>query len=171
MSGNKVPVPIIWIPVGDIASTITSSCKPIVKLLRKEDAVARGFTSEKLEKMIFKFRNSKECRTDRPFEVDGKGKFTIYEPFWSQVHAKFETIKGKVVTTVFDDCTDWQGSKYGMPWPGEGSSGKTIYAKLSGGPINMTDTGLNKTRKEIQNQTQVSDSSEIIGSYVIQKPD
>lgn len=170
ISGGKTPVPLKWEDVGDIASTILGSTGPMVNMLRKEEAVARGFTAEKLEKMIFKFRSSEECRTDRPLEVDGTGDFTIYEPFWSQVHSKFETLKGKVQTEILEDCTNWQSSERGCPWPGKEAATSAKYAKLTNGPVNMTDEGLNKSRKEIQPRTDIDGNATLVGSYIIQKP-
>ena len=170
INGGKYPVPITWEDISDVASTIISSCAPIANLIKKEETTARGFTSDKLEKMIFHFRSSEECRTDKPLEVDGTGDFTIYEPFWSQVHSKFETLKGKIQTEVLEDCTNWQGSERGAPWPGQEAATRAKYAKLSGGPVNMTDDGLNKPRKEIQKETQIDGNATLVGGYIIQKP-
>lgn len=170
VSGGKYPVPIRWADTDDLASKFLRNMSRVVDILKNEEATAKGFTSDKLEKMIFHFRSSEECRTDKPLEVDGTGDFTIYEPFWSQVHSKFETLKGRIQTEVLEDCKNWQGSKRGAPWPGQEAAAKAKYAKLSSGPVNMTDDGLNKSRKEVQRETSIDGNATLVGSYIIQKP-
>ena len=169
ISGGKYPVPIMWADVSDVASTVLDSCQPLVTILKNEEITAARFTSDKLEKMYFKFRSSPECRTDRPLEVDGSGYFTVYEPFWAQVHSKFETLKGKVKTEVLEDCENWTGSERGAPWPGQEAASTAKYAWLPDGPVNMTDSGLNKSRKEVEQTSLIDGEATLVGSYIINK--
>ena len=157
-NGGKIPVPLKW------KDTDTPETPPVTL---EEEQIARGFTSDKLEKMYFTFRSSEACGTDKSWEIDGGPDFTLFEPFWVQVSTKFETLKG-LGTDTFKDCINWAGSNRGRPWPGElATSAK--YARISGEhPHNLTDDGLNKSRKEVLDSTSV-ETPPLQGNYKIRK--
>lgn len=166
--GTDILVPLIWAPIQtDIGNDIMSGLQPLIKILVNEKMVARGYTTEKLEKMMFKFRNSQECDTEKAWEIESSNAFTLYEPFWVQIKTKFETLKS-VTTKDFEDHPDAWGGDIGNPWPGKDAVNEAKYAKLANDePINLDDDGFNKPRKEVQKESPVTEVNLFPSGYKI----
>lgn len=148
--GMDMMIPLMWAS-GDknVAADTLESLDPLVQLMRDEAKVAVGYTSEQLENMSFQFRSSAECGTSTGWELNGPSKFTLYQPFWTQVASKFETLRG-VGLKSFDDHEDLWTEKTGNPWPGRDAvvNKQAKYAKLEkGAPQNLDKNGLNNSRK------------------------
>lgn len=168
-NGTKLLIPLMWIPTGfDIANEIMENTQPVKRIMVDEEKVAMGYSSEKLEKMVFKFRSSEECGTESSWEVEGSDAFTLFEPFWVQVRTKFETLKS-VNTAEFEDHKDSWPDYRGNPWPGKTAVTSGKYAKLADDhPVNMDDDGFNKARKEVQDTSPVTEV-DLFPGYLIRK--
>lgn len=166
-NGDEILIPLMWAPTGtDVASKIMDTLQPLINMMKNEEIVAVGYKSDQLEKMIFKFRSSPECETESSWEIQGSGPFKLFEPFWVQVHTKFETLKS-VHTKEFEDHKDMWGGDRGHPWPGTDAISSGKYAKLANeSPINMDDDGFNKPRKEVQDSSPVIEI-ELFPGYLI----
>ena len=161
LSGEKVLIPLMWIPIGkNFAEEIADKLQPIVELMSDEERASMGYSRESLDEMKFVFRSSGECGTDKSWEIGGGDAFTLYEPFWVQVSSKFETLNG-ISTKVFDDNYElWDKSEEerGCPWPGEDALYSAKYAQISGlSPVNMDSLGFNRNRGSVEPSTSVSE--------------
>lgn len=157
-SEGKILIPLMWLECSDPASETMDKLQTAIKVLKDESKVGMGYDHEKLDKMYFKFRNSEEDNTKSSWEIQGSDHFTMYEPFWVQVKSKFETLSG-VSTKSFEDHYDtWKSNKSSIPWPGEVILDSAQYAQISGlEPVNMTNTGLNVSRKSVKDSTPVQE--------------
>lgn len=166
--GDEVLIPLMWIDASNVAETVLSSIRALVKIMSDEKKVSFEYGRDDLKKMKFKFRSTKECGTDGSWEIDGPENFTLYQPFWLQVHSKFDTLKS-VSTETFNDYVDIWGEP-GNPWPGtEAVKGSAKFAKLSNdAPVNMTDDGFNKARKEVSERSGVTEMK-LFDGYTICK--
>jgi len=122
-----------------------------------ESNASFGFTKEKLDKMIFGFRTSVECRTDRSWVIGSKdNKFTLYEPAWVQVMSIYETLTG-IDSKIFEEDSEW---KNGKPFPGKEADESGVYAQLSGlEPSNLMSGGLNKPRFMVEPKSNIEKKS------------
>jgi hypothetical protein len=156
MQGKEFLVPLAWVPgKKNIAQEINSGLQGKISAMKNDEFVSEGYTPERLEKMIFKFRSSQQCDTLKSWEIDGPEDFTLYEPFWVQVKPKFETLK-KIQHKDFDDHIDEWDDDTKNPWPGTEALAKAKYAELEKmTPINMDDDGFNKPRKEVKDKSPV----------------
>jgi hypothetical protein len=156
---DEVLVPMMWAPMEkEIASDLLDKLQPMVKLMSDEEKISINYSEEKLEKMVFKFRSTQECATDRPWEIGSSGQFTLFEPFWVQVNQKFETLKG-VGRKPFEDHIEEWTEDTGNPWPGRkaelGDGKYTRIAKWE--PENMNDDGFNKPRDKVEDSTPITE--------------
>jgi len=167
--GNEFLIPLMWAPTdSDPANDLLEKLYPWMDYMVDPVKLLAGYTMEALDNMMFKFRSSAECGTDKSWELGSDGPFTMYQPFWSQVKPKFETL-GNVKTKVFDDHDDLWDEDTGSPWPGRDAvNGKedkepAKYARLVGdedspnSPVNMSDDGLNKPRSEVKDQSPIEE--------------
>ena len=164
--GSKTLVPMEWHDIGqNIAATMIPQYELSSKDLEEEKDASGGFDRESLEKMKFGFRTSEECGTNKPWTIGGK-EFMMFEPAWAQVMKVFETLKlNGVGATTYKEEADWDN---GFPFPGDKGVGK--YAKLSGkSPVNLTEEGFNKSRKEVKAESEIDDSTSLADGYLVRK--
>lgn len=152
--GSKYPVPLTWVDVGNIASEFMPNMDEATQDLSDEKQASAGFDKEALDKMIFGFRKSVECRTDRPWVLGASGEFRLYEPAWVQVMKTFETLKNSGVDAkVYEEKPEWDNGK---PFPGQEAEESAQYAQLSGlKPKNLTGDGFNKSRKDVEDKSDI----------------
>jgi len=126
-----------------------------VKDLKEEHTASAGFDSRTLEKMIFGFRTSYECRTNESWTLGSQGEFRMYEPAWVQVMSIYETLKEwNVKAKNYEESPAW---KNGKPFPGEESEYSARYVQLSGmKPQNLTSEGFNKSRYAVKDKSEIS---------------
>lgn len=156
--GSKTPVPVQWADIGsNVASELNPKFNEVTKDLSEESTAAGIFDGESLEKMVFGFRTSEECGTDKSWNIGGKGPFKMYEPAWAQVMNIYETlVKGGVRSKEYEENANWDKGK---PFPGKDAEGSAKYAKLSGAPVNLTSEGFNKSRKSVKKKSDITEDS------------
>ena len=171
--GGKFPVPIMWADVDNVAATLIPMYNKSVKDISNEKGASGGFSTDDIKKMVFSFRTSVQCGTDKNWTIGGNGKFKMYEPAWVQVAKIYETLrKGGVDTKVYEEGSEWkddEGEDNGVPWPGKLAKTSAMYAQLLDlEPVNLTEKGLNKSRKKVENK---SDTTEVplFDHYLIRK--
>lgn len=169
-AGSEVFVPMMMAPTqANIAETTKKGNQQQIKNLQDESIVSFQYDSKQLEKMLFKFRSSKECGTDKSWEIKGGNDFMLYQPFWVQMKKKFETLKDDIDTQEFDDHEQLWKDDTGAPWPGKDAVKEGKYAKLAQDePINLDEDGFNKARKEIKNESAVT-TVKLFTGYQIRK--
>lgn len=165
--GGKYPVPLMWVDVENIAASYDPMLDKFTEDLSNEKDASAGFDKETLDKMIFGFRKSMECRTEQTWTIGGSGEFKLYEPAWVQVMKVFETLKkGGVDAKIYKEEAEWSN---GRPFPGKEVEPSAMYARLAGSkPDNLTGEGFNVSRKEVK---QSSSITEVIlkDSYLVRK--
>lgn len=148
--GSKAPV-LKWEDIGENnAANVLPQYDDATKDLDDESKASAGFDVEALTRMIFGFRTSQECRTDRSWTIgDSGGKFRLYEPAWIQVMKVYETLRnGGVDTKVYEEKPGWDN---GRPFPGKEAETDGEYRQLTDlKPKNITDEGLNVSRKDVK---------------------
>lgn len=152
--GDKAPI-LMWSDVENVAERLLPSLDRETEDLSTEKNASKGFNKETLDKMIFGFRKSVECRTERSWVIGGSGEFKLYEPAWAQVMNIFETLKnGKVDARKYKEEAEWSNGK---PFPGEEAESSAMYAKLAGSkPYNLTEEGFNVSRKEVKPSSSIT---------------
>jgi hypothetical protein len=138
------------------------------KELADEKQASEGFSADALEKMVFGFRTSQECGTDKPWSIGGSGgKFRMYEPAWVQVMKIYETLKnGGVDSKAYEEKPEWENGK---PFPGKEAEDSAEYAQLAGlQPKNLTSDGFNVSRKNVKDKSQIS-PVKLKGGYLVRK--
>lgn len=162
-TGSEVFVPMMMAPTqANIAETMKKQGQQQIKNLKDDELVSFQYSPEALKKMLFKFRSSKECGTDKSWEISddvisGPGAFTLYQPFWVQVKDKFETLHD-VTLGKFEDHESLWKDETGAPWPGKDALKEGKYAKLANdSPINLDDHGFNKKREDIKEKSEVTE--------------
>ena len=165
VEGSKLRVPAMKVSVGNIADDMIQAMKKGTDDLSDEKTASAGFNSEALEKMIFGFRSSRECRTDRTWLVGGRPPFKLYEPSWVQVKDIYETLKNDgVQTKKYDEKAKWEN---GRPWPGKSAEDTAQYAQLSGlKPINLTGDGFNRSREAVEDNSKI-DETPLFSTYLV----
>lgn len=146
----------LWVDIGkNLFGDINPQMQDAVADLKEEDEASDGFDSEALEKMVFGFRTSEECGTDKPWTIGGPSEFRLYEPAWIQVMDIYETLKkGGVKSKAYEENAEWEN---GRPFPGKEAEGQAQYVQLSGmKPKNLTDEGFNKSREEVEDRSDIS---------------
>lgn len=166
--GSKTPIPMKWEDVGNIASEYLPMFVEATKDLADEKQASEGFGADALEKMIFGFRTSQECGTDKSWAIGGSGaKFRMYEPAWVQVMKIYETLKnGGVDSKAYEEKPEWDNGK---PFPGKEAEDSAEYAQLSGlQPKNLTSDGFNASRKTVKEKSSIS-PVKLKGGYLVRK--
>lgn len=165
--GTKFPVPMRWVDVDNIAEIIRPYIADALEDMRDEESAAAGFSRSVLDEIMFGFRKSIECRTDKPWVIGATGDFKLYEPAWVQVMKVFETLKnGGVDAKPYEEEAKW---KNGKPFPGEEAESSAKYAKLSNdSPQNLTTNGFNKPRKQVKRKTSIEEV-DLKGGYMVRK--
>lgn len=166
--GSKTPIPMKWEDVGNIAAEYLPMFVEATKDLADEKKASEGFGAEALEKMVFGFRTSQECGTDKPWSIGGSGgKFRMYEPAWIQVMKIYETLKnGGVDSKAYEEKPEWENGK---PFPGKESEDSAEYAQLAGlQPRNLTSDGFNASRKTVKEKSKIS-PVKLKGGYLVRK--
>lgn len=157
LKGSKFPIPAKWEDTGEnIATRENPELDENTQDLANEKDASAGFDEEALAKMIFGFRNSSECRTDRPWTVSGSGSnFRMYEPAWIQVMKIYETLRnGGVDAKAYEENPNWSN---GRPFPGKEVESSAEYAELAGGiPRNLNPDGHNVSRTEVSDESQIT---------------
>ena len=153
--GSKTPIPLKWEDVGNTAAEVNPQYNEATQDLEKDKEASIGFDTEALEKMIFGFRDSQECGTDRSWTLGASGgKFRLYEPAWVQVMKIYETLRnGGVDAKVYEEKPEWEN---GRPFPGKEAEDDGEYVQLSGlQPKNLTTDGFNVSRKNVKEKSEV----------------
>ena len=166
--GSKYPIPMKWEDVGNIAAEYLPKFVEATKDLADEKQASEGFDSSSLEKMIFGFRTSSECRTDNTWTMGGSGgNFRLYEPAWVQIRKMYETLRnGGVDTKTYEENPEWENGK---PFPGKEAEDSAEYAQLSGlQPKNITSDGFNVSRKSVKEKSEIS-PVKLKGGYLVRK--
>ena len=166
--GSKYPIPMKWEDVGNVAAEYLPKFLDITKDLADEKQASEGFSADALEKMVFGFRTSQECGTDKPWSIGGSGdKFRMYEPAWIQVMKIYETLKnGGVDSKAYEEKPEWDNGK---PFPGKEADDSAEYAQLAGlQPKNLTSDGFNASRKTVKERSQIS-PVKLKGGYLVRK--
>jgi hypothetical protein len=166
--GAKTPIPMKWQDIGNIASEYLPKFVEVTKDLADEKQASEGFSADALEKMVFGFRTSHECGTDKPWSIGGSGgRFRMYEPAWVQVMKIYETLKnGDVDLKAYEENPEW---KNGKPFPGKEAEDSAEYAQLDGlQPKNLTSDGFNVSRKTVKEKSQIS-PVKLKGGYLVRK--
>jgi len=165
--GEKAPA-LMWSDMGgNVAAQQMPSLDEATKDLSNEKDASNGFDKETLDKMIFGFRKSVECRTEQTWVIGGSGEFKLYEPAWAQVMKVFETLKnGGVDAQKYKEEAEWSNGK---PFPGEEAESSAMYAKLAGSkPDNLTEDGFNVSRKEVRQSSSVTEVA-LKDGYLVRK--
>lgn len=167
IQGTQYPIPLKWEAVGAIPAEVMPSVDETTEDLQDENKAAQPFDRETLDKMIFGFRKSIECRTNKPWVIGATGDFKLYEPAWVQVMKVFETLKnGQVNAKPYEEKAEWAN---GRPFPGEEAEDSAKYAKLSSdSPPNLTTNGFNKPRNQVQRKTSIEEV-DLKGGYMVRK--
>lgn len=166
--GSKSPIPMKWEDIGNIAAENLPKFLEMTKDLADEKQASDGFGADALEKMVFGFRTSQECGTDKPWSIGGSGgKFRMYEPAWIQVMKIYETLKnGGVDSKAYEEKPEWENGK---PFPGKEAEDSAEYAQLAGlQPKNLTSDGFNASRKTVKEKSQIS-PVKLKGGYLVRK--
>lgn len=166
LKGSQALVPLKWQDIGtNVASELIPSYDKQTERLDDEKQASGGFGSEELGKMKFGFRTSQECGTDKPWVIGANGDFKLYEPAWAQVKDVYETLKeGGVQADSYKEDGKWDN---GRPWPGKDAEESGKFAKLGGGPRNLTEDGFNKSRKEVKDHSDITE--DMLSGYVVRK--
>ena len=154
--GSKSRVPFKMEDIGkNIAAEYLPKLNEATEYLADESKASGAYNRETLDKMIFGFRTSSECGTDKPWTIGGPDKFRLYEPAWVQVKEKFDTLKsGGVKSKKYEEKADWENGK---PFPGKEAEDSAEYAQLDGmSPKNLTDDGFNAGRDEVKEKSEIS---------------
>lgn len=154
--GNKFPVPMQWVDVDNIAKIIRPYISEALEDMQTEKDASAGFSRKVLDDIMFGFRNSVQCRTDRSWLIGGSGDFKLFEPAWVQVMKVYETLKnGGVDSKLYEENPDWEN---GRPFPGMDAEEDGLYAQLAGlQPQNLTSDGFNKSRKEVKSESEIEE--------------
>lgn len=167
--GSKTPIPIKWENIDENpAEEYLPKLVDATKDLADEEQASEGFSAEALEKMVFGFRTSQECGTDRSWSIGGSvEKFRMYEPAWVQVMNIYETLKnGGVDSKAYEENPKWENGK---PFPGREAENSAEYAQLSGlQPKNLTSEGFNASRKTVKGKSSIS-PVKLKGGYLVRK--
>lgn len=172
-NGGKYPVPIKWVDIDNIASTLIPQYKKSVKDISDEKGANGGMGYEDIKKMVFSFRTSAQCGTDKNWTLGASGEFRMYEPAWVQVVKIYETLKKNGVDTkVYEEGSEWEddeGGDDGLPWPGKDAKTSAMYAQLLDlSPTNLTDNGFNRSRKKVENRSETTEVP-LFDHYLIRK--
>lgn len=167
IKGGKYPVPLMWADVENVAAKYMPDLDKATEDLSNEKDASVGFDWEALDKMIFGFRKSVECRTDQSWVIGASGEFKLYEPAWVQVMKVFETLKtAGVDTEKYKEDAEWENGK---PFPGKESESSAMYAKLAGSkPDNLTGEGFNMSRKEVKQSSSITEVA-LKDNYLVRK--
>lgn len=167
--GSQTPVPMKWEDVGNAAAEKNPEFSKATEDLENEKDASLGCDSSALEKMVFGFRSSQECGTDRSWTIgDQSGKFRMYEPAWIQVMRVYETLKSVGVDArVYEEKAKWPN---GRPFPGKDAEENGQYAKLSGlRPNNLVDGGFNESRSDVKAKSEISTDDALKDGYLVRK--
>lgn len=165
MKGSETMVPMKWHDTqNNVAAKYLPELQKQAEDLTDEKRASGKFDREALGKMKFGFRTSEECGTDKPWAIGAKsGSFKMYEPAWAQIMKVFDTMKG-VDATQYKESAEWEN---GYPFPGDPDVG--LYVKLAGdGPVNLTEGGINKSRKVVKDRSEIDQSTSMSG-YLVRK--
>lgn len=165
--GNKGLVPLTWNDIGNNpASEILPKQVERTEDLKKEETASGKFNRESLEKMMFGFRTSEECGTDKAWSLDSKiDHFRMYEPAWIQVLNFYETLKG-VKTKEYKEGANWSNGK---PFPGKEAEGSAKYITLKDlKPRNLTSGGFNASRDEVDDNS-IIDDTKMMSQYLVRE--
>ena len=168
VEGSRVPVPFTWQDIENVASKYLSQLDSETQDLNDEKAASAGFDKESLEKMMFGFRKSIECRTDKPWVIGASGGFRLYEPAWIQVMKVYDTLsKAGVDADKYKESAKWDN---GRPFPGEDAENDGKYIQLSGlePPVNLTSNGMNISRRKVKSKSDI-DKNTSIKDYLVRK--
>lgn len=123
--------------------------------LAEEELASAGFDSKSLENMMFGFRTSAQCGTDKPWTIGGPKNFRLYEPAWVQVLKVYETLKdGGVLSKGYKEDAEWEN---GRPFPGKEAEDSAQYVQLQGmSPKNLTNDGFNVGRYKMADFSPIS---------------
>lgn len=164
-NGGKTPG--MWVDGGGGASETAFTIDEETKFLEEEDneKCTGGFDAEALKKMIFGFRTSEECGTDRPWAVGrSSGAFKMYEPAWAQVMRIYETLKNAGVDAVpYKEDAKWDNGK---PFPGKEAEDSAQYATCI--PVNLTQEGFNRSRETVEPRSDIHEES-LKDGYLVRK--
>ena len=151
--GDKTPV-LMWSDVENVAERLLPILDRETEDLSTEKDASAGFNKETLDKMIFGFRKSVECRTERSWVIGGSGDFKMYEPAWLQVMKVFETLMdGKVEAKTYKEDAKWSN---GRPFPGENAENSGLYVELpETGPQNLAKGGMNVPRHMVKSKSAI----------------
>ena len=156
LKGSKALVPLTWYDIGqNIAEEYLPRFEEATHDLSEEKEASAGFDAEALEKMVFNFRTSEQCATDKTWTIGGPKNLRLYEPAWVQVMEIYETLKnGNVRSKKYEEKAKW---KNGKPFPGKKAEEKAEYAQLDGlKPKNLTDEGFNISREDVVEKSEIS---------------
>ena len=164
--GSKFLVPLKWESLqNNIAAEYLPKLNEATAYLADESKASGAYSRETLDKMMFGFRTSEECGTDRPWMLGASGAFKLYEPAWAQALEIYDTLVG-VEKDTYKEEAQWENGK---PWPGAEAENSAKYAELEGlRPKNLTDEGFNKSRKEVEKKSEITDV-DLSGNYIIRK--
>lgn len=152
--GSKVMVPYKWEDNEDVASKMMPKMDENTGDLADEKGASADFDRQALDKMVFGFRKSSECRTDKSWVIGGSGDFKMYEPAWLQVMKVFETLmEGKVEAKTYKEDAKWSN---GRPFPGENAENSGLYVELpETGPQNLAEGGMNVPRHMVKSKSAI----------------
>ena len=164
--GSEYMVPLRWAKMQkNIASEYLPKISEMTSYLADESKASGAFGRETLDKMMFGFRTSEECGTDRSWMIGASGAFKLYEPAWAQALEIYDTLVG-VEKDTYKEEAQWENGK---PWPGAEADDSAEYAELEGlKPKNLTDKGFNKSRKEVKKKSEIKDVK-LSGNYIVRK--
>lgn len=168
IKGSKYLVPLKWENSNVSSDSILETFSEVTEKLSDDSTASNGFDRNALDKMMFGFRTSEECGTDRPWSIGGNGdKFRMYEPAWAQVMRIYDTLKNASVDSkVYEENPEWENGK---PFPGKEAEDSAEYAQLSGlKPQNLTEDGFNASRKTVKEKSEISPVS-LKDGYLIRK--
>ena len=162
---SEYAVPVMWYDTGSaIAEEADSVCSKATEDLADESEASMVWDAKALEKMIFGFRTSAECATDRPWSIGTSGSaWRMYEPAWVQVNDIYNTLKG-ISKRRYQEPAEWTNGK---PFPGEEAEDSAEYVQLAKlHPENLAPGGFNKSRKGVVDKSEV-DTDKFKGGYWI----
>lgn len=167
LSGGKYPVPAEWADTENRGEKLIPQFDEYTRYLEDEKEASDGFDAETLDKMVFNFRTSDQCGTDKSWVIGASGEFKMYEPAWAQIVKVYETLKGAgVQDTPYKEDAKWDN---GAPWPGKDAESTAEYAELpESGPVNLTSDGFNANRGEVKPKSQIS-VVPLKGNYKVRK--
>lgn len=154
LNGPRYPIPLKWQDAPNAAEDVISRMSRLADIMDDMGRVTSGYGRKALDKMVFGFRTSEECRTLSAWETGVSDMFYLYEPAWLQVKDKFETlIDGNVESKVYEENGLWDN---GRPFPGKEADESAKYFQLDGlAPENITDDGFNRSREDVDGQSKI----------------